>query len=478
MEGGKGFKMSKTEIVLDDLETMANEAENNTVGSLDEVTREDWDNAGYYCGVIKATNAAGDEKEEGVPFIGYDDYLNARAYIAETGGTITGENFKTKAEYFPGLVTYESALEAFENADDRILMLKNFPEFSKTAKIKKHSTVVLAADTGAGKSSLSINFLNDLLDDYPALYINLEMDYLQILQRLVSVRTGLEIDRVEGYKKDPHTAELVKKALQGMAKRKPLQVLNDLYSLDEIEAAIDHATAGREEPTVVIIDHGLLIESTKATTSSAEQFREIAKRLRKISRRCNIVMLVLLQQNRSGKADETERPRNSSLKESGEWENSSTHICFLWWDPVAKCKRLIITKHRGGNVGEFILDYQAKTQIYKENPQASKLKARTTAKTAKKTPREKTREKLKQACETAYLKAGDEAFTLFDVAEAAGVSVTTVKSWFKDHGGATIDGKEITAAGVDDVVEFHGFRDLTPAERNENPLESKPKRII
>ena len=77
-------------------------------------------------------------------------------------------------------------------------------------------------------------------------------------------------------------------------------------------------------------------------------------------------MFVLLQQNRAGKQDENKEPTNSSLKESGSWENDATKIMFLWWNDASKGKELAITKNRSGKTGSIMLNYTAHTQTYKE----------------------------------------------------------------------------------------------------------------
>ena len=77
-------------------------------------------------------------------------------------------------------------------------------------------------------------------------------------------------------------------------------------------------------------------------------------------------MFVLLQQNRAGKQDENKEPTNSSLKESGSWENDATKIMFLWWNDAAKSKELAITKNRSGRTGSIKLNYSPRTQTYRE----------------------------------------------------------------------------------------------------------------
>lgn len=267
---------------------------------------------------------------------------------------------------FPGLLTAQRAIEILENTDDNFINMPSFPKLSKTAKIKNHDTVVIAADTGAGKSSLALNILHDLQADYPAMYINLEMEEATVLRRLVAIHTGIELDQIEGYKHDPSTREKVDTALKEITARREIQLLNDVYNLDDIEIQIQEATRHRSEPTIVFIDTGLLVKLAGKTNSRYERFTQISEELRRISRLNNIIMFVLLQQNREGKKEEKKEPTNSSLKESGSWENDATKIIFLWKNPQTKSKELIITKNRDGEECSIELGYYPHTQTYVE----------------------------------------------------------------------------------------------------------------
>lgn len=265
-----------------------------------------------------------------------------------------------------GLLTLERAISILEAVDDKYLEMPKFKTFSDMVKLKTHDTVVIAADTGAGKSSLALNFLHELQDRYPALYINLEMDEATILQRLVAIHTGIELDEIEGYKHDERTRSKVNAALQEITARKEIRLIADVYDLAEIEKQIQAATAGRTEPTIVFVDTGLLVTTANKSASRYERFTQISEELRRISRLNNIIMFVLLQQNREGKKDEKKEPSNSSLKESGSWENDATKIIFLWWNDKTSCKELAITKNRSGKTGSIKLNYSPHTQTYSE----------------------------------------------------------------------------------------------------------------
>lgn len=293
------------------------------------------------------------------------------ALAADREAFIAAVQTTAKEIQYPGLLTTARAIATLEAVDDHYLELPHFSQLASTLKLKTHDTVVIAADTGAGKSSLALNFLHDLQEHYPALYINLEMDEATILQRLVAIHTGIELDRIEGYKHDANTRTEVNAAIAEIAARKEIQLLEDIYGLKQIEAAIQAATAGRKEPTMVFVDTGLLVTLPNKNASRYERFTQISEELRRISRLNNVVMFVLLQQNREGKKgdgkkEEQKPPTNSSLKESGSWENDATKIMFLWKNPQTGSKELVVTKNRSGRTGSITLDYNPRTQTYKE----------------------------------------------------------------------------------------------------------------
>lgn len=395
----------------------------------------------------------------------YRAYYEAKA-PQETPGQDQGQEEHDPAA-LPGLLTFEAAINIFETANDKILEFKSFPEFGKAAKIQLHDSVVLAADTGVGKSSLAINFMHDLSAEYPCMYFNLEMDNIDVLRRLTAIHTGIEINTIEKYKHDPKIAEAVNTALKTITEeKKPIQVIQGskykAYLLENMQEIIERSTEGREEPTIVFIDHSLLMNIKDASASRYERFTELSEKLRRFALGQNIILFILLQQSRAGKASEEERPKNSSLKESGSWENDSTQIVFLWYDPIARKKKLIITKNRHGEGGEFALEYWKYTQTYLEAQEQTQTPSAQTQ-GYKPSKRARQQEKLKAAYQDAYINTFGHP-TLRAMAEAADVTTGTIKTWIKEYGGCTVDGIQQDPAGIDTEVEYTGFVKLTPAD--------------
>lgn len=417
------------------------------------------------------SNVSAEYKDANDALRGDRESFKAGAEMAvKAAAEVAKQEEQREVEALPGILTYSAAVNIFETADNETIELKSFPTFSKTARIKKHDSIVIAADTGGGKSSLAINFMHDLSENYPCIYINLEMDTIDVLQRLVAIQSGLEIDRIQGYQNDEQTAAAVNIALQSITSREPIQIIQGAYMLEDVQDIIEKSIKGREKPTAVFIDHSLLMDTRQGASGRYDRFTQLSEGLRKMALKYNIILFVLLQQNRAGKAIEEERPKNSSLKESGSWENDSTQICFLWYDPAERRKKLLLTKNRHGNIGEFPLNYWKNTQTYTEASNANRA-AGTVAKEVNRpviSRRDKQREKLEQAYTVAYTMTNGKP-TLRAIAEAADVATSTVKGWIKEYGGCTVDGVQQDPAGIDTEVEYHGFIKLTATE--ENPME-------
>lgn len=470
---------------LDDLIEAAETAEDgesetaSTVGSLTEggddrkdpaheparITPEEWAAGSYYAVTITAD--PGDRAKAGtVDAKGYEEYIEARAFLHEKGYYITREDFQTREQYFPGLLTYESIIDEFETADESYIEMEHFPEFCKVAKIRAHDSVVIAGDTGGGKSALALNFLNDLCGKYPILYFNLEMDRISILRRLIAIRNKKPVANYENYQGSERTAGEVKAAVRSMdLSRHHVQLFDNVFCLENkkdedgnrvpgVKSIIRRTTEGREEPTIVIIDHGLLLETgnAKIDRDPYNHATEVSQRLRQLARKYNIIMFTILQQNRASKANAKERPANSSLKESGSWENDSTHVVFMWWDPEAQRRKLVLTKNRGGvSDRDFIIDFWKDKQVIVEARNqgpagALDIRGMELEKGGRKKPRKRDEErrKLSEAREAIIARIGRDPVPEEDLrrlfADELDKSTRQVRTLEKEYGFSLEDG--------------------------------------
>ena len=273
------------------------------------------------------------------------------------------------------LLTYDKAVNILLNANDDRIMIPYFESFSKVAKIGQHDTVVISGETGSGKSMLALNFMEYLNAEYPIIYFNLEMTKEMVLRRLVSIHTGLLLDKVEGYKYDQNTQKEVNQALKEITSRKPIHIVNDKYKVSDIEELIQKESVKHKTPTVVFIDHTLLLK-LEGVSSGYERFTGISEELRRIALLNNCIIFILTQQSRAGKSNKEDEPELGSLKESGSFENDATHVCFVWYSITDNSYYLVLRKNRNGqSENKWLLQMDKSTQTIKAPGLALPLKS-------------------------------------------------------------------------------------------------------
>lgn len=275
-------------------------------------------------------------------------------------------------------LSYEDMVRILTDADDdNHIHLKHFEDFSKVAKIGVHDSVVIAGETGSGKSTFALNLIDDLNDEYPCCYFNLEMTEPMVIRRLVSIHTGMKLDSVESYNSDPNMKKSVDDAMMHMSERKPLYVIDDQYKIPDIKTTIETLSRQYKEPLMVFIDHTLLVKME--SKSSYERYTGISEELRQVARLNNCIMFILTQQNRAGK-NTYEVPELSSLKESGSFENDGTHVVFIWHHKEDSNRGsfddyyLVLRKNRKGrSERKWILDIEWPTQIIRSTEESLSL---------------------------------------------------------------------------------------------------------
>lgn len=260
-------------------------------------------------------------------------------------------------------LTASVLLRSLEKGVDPI-KIKEFPILSEKLKIKPQISIIVSAETGAGKSSLALNLARALNKDYTVLYFDIEMTERIVNNRLLAIESGLPIDEIERY----GNIELrndIEDSAQRLAQGKPFYIYHDLTNLSEIEKTIKQVDRDPGEPMIVFVDHLHLVSN--GIQDPYQRATELAKSFKQIAKKENLILFLLAQQNRAGKADQTKPPTLASLKDSGELENSADKVMFLWEKPKENNELypelyLVIAKNREGQLADIRIDFDRQTQ--------------------------------------------------------------------------------------------------------------------
>ena len=252
------------------------------------------------------------------------------------------------------------------NEEKSRINLNKFPKLNNILKMVQGDFVVIGATTGAGKSGLMINLMEDLMTGYQCIYFNIEMSKATIYKRIVSINASVKINDVEKPKTD-YQKEVIDKSLNKIEDAK-LIIEHKVNDMTGIKATISKMK-DKNKHTIVFIDHLGLVK-IDGMKSLYEQATEVAKELRQICLEFDCTIISASQLNRSAYA--SDEITLNMLKDSGELENSASKVILLYKDKNSKKEDLMqdmifdVAKNRDGYTGLINAIYDKEKQIFIE----------------------------------------------------------------------------------------------------------------
>lgn len=210
----------------------------------------------------------------------------------------------------------------------RFIGLGKFSRLAQVLKLETDDTVTIAAPPGFGKSAFLMNVFNECLNDDRnyCQYYNLEINNEQVIKRLIAIESNEKVADVSRYSENKN--ENISKAISRLGS-KEYYIFNDSAYWERLQAEIiSHLR--KDKQNIVFIDYlGLIgLKNTNYNKTNYDRVTFIMKELRKLCRSYNILLFIACQCDRNSLRNE--RITLHSLKDSGEIENSSTHVCLLY----------------------------------------------------------------------------------------------------------------------------------------------------
>lgn len=286
--------------------------------------------------------------------------INSTVYL-EKMSKISEFNIKTDTN-----VLNKDEIQKNISSENIRIKLNNFPVLDRMLKLVQQDFLLIGAATGTGKSSLLLNFMNDLMDRYQCIYFNMEMSKSTIYKRMISIKSDVPISYIENPATD-YQQKIVNKAINDLESSQ-LIVEHKANYLSEIRQVLK-IFKNEKKHTIIFLDHiGLIKNNTNK--SIYEQTTDIAKSLRQICLDYDCTIIAACQLNRSYYT--SNEPNLSMLKDSGELENSSSKVILLYRDKSSSSDSLNpemildIVKNRDGQYGKITCKYDKAKQIFKE----------------------------------------------------------------------------------------------------------------
>jgi replicative DNA helicase len=314
--------------------------------------------------------------------MGYDESKQLRELIEEAESRL----FEVSQQHIKqDVISLEAILaESFDRLDDlhkdkdKIRGVPTgFKDLDSTlAGFQKSDLVILAARPSMGKTALALNFAHNIAvqSNQPVLIFSLEMSKEQLVDRLLSMESGVDAWALRTGNLTDADFEKIGQAMGTLSEAQifiddsPGITISDLRTKARREA--------HKRPLgLIIVDYLQLMSggSRYGTDGNrVQEISEISRGLKGVARELNVPVLALSQLSRSVESRNPQIPQLADLRESGSIEQDADVVAFIYredyYNPETDRKKLtdiFIKKHRNGPTGGVELYFENEKQRFR-----------------------------------------------------------------------------------------------------------------
>nr|DAQ34910.1 MAG TPA: DnaB-like replicative helicase [Caudoviricetes sp.] len=242
----------------------------------------------------------------------------------------------------------------------------------KYLKFTKRDLHIIGARPGVGKSAFALYITLLMAQKARGLFFSLEMPLKQIIQRIISSQSRIELEMLTNKDRfntlDSEQKQLVKVLFDKILKKSELKLYDGNFKIDELEEYVKNE---KEINGVdfIVVDYLQLVKSNK-TSSRYELITDISIRLKQIAKDYDIAVIALSQLSRDIEKRVDKDVYLADFRESGQIEQDASTILGLTTEPTdTEYKELMkvqILKNRQGQLGVMKYFYYKKNQTFFE----------------------------------------------------------------------------------------------------------------
>lgn len=228
--------------------------------------------------------------------------------------------------------------------------MSEYDEF--TDGLQKGELTILAARPGMGKTTVAIilSYTMSFVLGYKGLFVSLEMSRRQLVNKIVSQKTGIDYQKIRRLKLTNEEYFTIQDWYRKFEENKNLVIVDNVHSFSQI---IDMIDKGNYD--YCFIDYLQLMkleDGVKKRLGNREQeVAEFSRNLKLTAKRNEIPIVALSQLSRAVEQRGNKRPMLSDLRESGAIEQDADNVWFLYRDAYyRKSQGEIVLDHEEGNM--------------------------------------------------------------------------------------------------------------------------------
>ena len=227
--------------------------------------------------------------------------------------------------------------------------------------------IVLGGRPGSGKTAYALNEIIECgLRGIPVAFFSLEMSEKQIIGRMLSIISGIDIVKINSFNLTPKEVLDLKKCSDLLANL-PITI-DDTSGISPIELKIKSNKLKREKGIkIIFVDYLQLMKvKNKKINNREQEVAEISNSLKALAKDLDVPVIALAQLSRSvEQRGSSKRPMLSDLRDSGSIEQDADVVMFIYrpeyyqikeWDddersPTIDQAEIEVAKYRHGETG-------------------------------------------------------------------------------------------------------------------------------
>lgn len=253
-----------------------------------------------------------------------------------------------------------------------------------TSGAQNGELIILAARPSMGKTALSLTFAESALEsqpEKPIQYYSLEMPAEQILQRFLSMRSQVAINKIRQPTEmsDEDWARFSEAFNYIHSHWNNRLLIDDSSYLSPQSLRIRARRNARKygEPSVIIVDYLQLMSVPEQKNSNNRnlEIAEISRSLKALAKEMNCPVIALSQLNRNLELRSDKRPMPSDLRDSGSLEQDADLLLFIYRDEVYNkntdlpgIAEILIGKQRNGPTGTVLTQFKGEFGLFANIP--------------------------------------------------------------------------------------------------------------
>ena len=213
---------------------------------------------------------------------------------------------------------------------------------------------VIGARPGVGKTTFSLQLAENIAKKGKNVcYVSLEMSKVQMIQKLLSLRTGVNSRKIRNGDMTEDEKMLVGTECMQLGELN-FKLITKASTIQQIEISA-RRLKNQNKLDLLIIDYLQLLRNNGKFNSREQEVADISRILKLLSLELDIPIIALCQLNRNASK---QAPTLADIRESGSIEQDADNVIFLYQENTENdIVTVDLQKQRAGNIGKIELKF-------------------------------------------------------------------------------------------------------------------------